>query len=441
MLRAKSASQAKKAAAASKSDPIIDESDDDVSDDDAEVDEAAARKAAAAKKLRKAKRRKKRDPTGLLDLPSDHQEAVSSSDSEQEDEERPSSGMSDFTKYAAKGLPLLMFGGMGLGSLTGPIADKVTAVFTTLTLVQKAGAAAVAVGGFIYATGMLLRTALGMLVLAGYLGWCAQLPVAVPYTVQDFETLEVSVSSGSRRSELLQGSYDRQADTWHNGARVYTREGGPPGSEYEHEHSNGGGSSAAAMHLHFHVTKGGSCYWRIGSNLTAPNKDQSIRALTGPNCRVLGLSDLAATNKRGSVRWDIHTGGHTSNDGSLTGKLKWTKDRRFSVEPIGNLGTYYLNPPNEVMVAHLCVAVVFWVYYRWQTSRAAKEMKEARKARADERKAKRKRKKAERKAAKKAKEAVEAAVQAAQAELDSPEAIAQAEIEVAAAKAGLRLGE
>ena len=81
------------------------------------------------------------------------------------------------------------------------------------------------------------------------------------------------------------GSYDRQADTWHNGARVYTREGGPPGSEYEHEHSNGGGSSAAAMHLHFHVTKGGSCYWRIGSNLTAPNKDQSIRALTGPNCR------------------------------------------------------------------------------------------------------------------------------------------------------------
>ena len=56
------------------------------------------------------------------------------------------------------------------------------------------------------------------------------------------------------------------------------------------------------------------------------------RARAHASRRVLGLLDLAATNSRGSVRWDVHTGGFTANDGSLTGKLKWTKDKRFQVE-------------------------------------------------------------------------------------------------------------
>ena len=108
-------------------DPNVDEEDPHVDEQDADE---------PSKKQRKAYRRQKRDPNGLLDLPSDHQEAVSSSDSDQE-EDPPASASTGITKTVAQALPLLMFGGLGLGNLAGPIADKATALFTALTLVQK----------------------------------------------------------------------------------------------------------------------------------------------------------------------------------------------------------------------------------------------------------------------------------------------------------------
>jgi len=327
-------------------------------------------------------------------------------------------------------------GGLGLGDIVSPVFTKATALFATLTVVQKAGLAVAGFASFVYATGTLLRNAVIMVAFFAYFGWCATLPISIPYTVEDFETLQVHVGSNSIRSERLRGDYE-QTDMFHNGARVYSR-------KYHHEEDSdndgddAGDDEAVPMHLHFHVTNGGSCYWRIGTDLSAPNKDQSVRALTGPNCRVLGLSDLAASRK---VRWDIHTGGKVKNDGTIEGKMKWTKDRGVSIEPHGSLGTYYLNPPNEVMLAHVLAAAVFWFYYRWQANKSAADHAVARAARAEARKLKRKKRKAERKAAKKAKEeemaAAAAKLEGDQAALESPAAIAEAEAAVAAAKAAM----
>lgn len=118
MLRAKAASTAKKAAKAAKSskdsaaasdNDVDDENEDANGDADADADTEKKAEKKARKEQRRAMKKKKQDPSGLLDLPDDHIAAVSSSDSDQDDDDavQATKGMGSVTKNVAKALVII----------------------------------------------------------------------------------------------------------------------------------------------------------------------------------------------------------------------------------------------------------------------------------------------------------------------------------------------
>jgi len=173
-------------------------------------------------------------------------------------------------------------------------------------------------------------TVLALATAAAYIAWCWGLPIAIPYKVAVYDQVEVRAGGAGA---ALAGSY-LLTDQLYAGGVVYK------------------GDDKQPLFLHLHHTPEGRCFWRIASDVTAPNAGMAVKARLVHDCRAHGPGLLVGVRD-----WRTHFAKHT-----------WRRDASMHMVVLSTPAFYHkVWPPLHVGIVHVLAMLLICVIGRYRT--------------------------------------------------------------------------